>query len=94
MRLILPLCLLVTQFVVVFAVRLSRKKKQQWPASLSKPPCFSNLSDGDVMLLAEVQGSAGLAGLDEQLHPPLLLPPLQEEVSCIAVPEVLWYPFS
>lgn len=43
-----------------------------------------DLGDGDVVLLAEVQRSAGLAPLDEQLHPPLMLPMLQEEISCIA----------
>ena len=41
-----------------------------------------NLSDGDVVVVAEVQSLAGLAGLDEQLHPPLMVPPLQKEVSC------------
>ena len=43
-----------------------------------------DLSDGDVVVVAEVQSLAGLPGLDEQLHPPLMLPPLQKEVSCTA----------
>ena len=44
----------------------------------------ADLSDGDVVLVAEVQGSTGLAGLNEKLHPLLTLPVLQEEVSCAA----------
>lgn len=44
----------------------------------------TDLSDGDIVLVAQVQGSVGLAGLNEQLHPPLVLVMLQEEVSCTA----------
>ena len=44
----------------------------------------SHLSEGDVMLLADIQSSSGLVGLNKQVSRLLLLPMLQEEVSCIS----------
>ena len=41
-----------------------------------------HLSESDVVVLADVQSSAELLGLHEQLHTLLVLTVIQEEVSC------------
>ena len=43
---------------------------------------WSNLCQIDILLLADVQRSAELLGLDEQLHSLLMLIVPQEKVSC------------
>ena len=44
----------------------------------------ADLSHGDTVLVAQVQGPTRLPRLNEQLHPLLWIPMLQEEISCTA----------
>ena len=42
----------------------------------------THLCEGDAVVAAHIQGAAELTGLHQQLHALLMLPMLQEEVSC------------
>ena len=45
--------------------------------------CVTHLREGDILMLADIQGPAELEGLHQQLHSLLMLLMLQEEISCI-----------
>lgn len=43
----------------------------------------THLCEGDIVMLADIQGPTELEGLHQQLHSLLMLLMLQEEISCI-----------
>ena len=51
-------------------------------ASLGNGRYGTHLCEGDAVVAAHIQGAAELTGLHQQLHALLMLPMLQEEVSC------------
>lgn len=51
--------------------------------------CMTHLREGDIVMLADIQGPTELEGLHQQLHSLLMLIMLQEEISCITLPLLL-----